>query len=206
MDYSQELLKIHSDNGIFNNGDKVFISRNALDRLLLIFYKVDDFFRNMRVSFEIVENQSDANVYVDEGYQIIDFFTTVSNETIRNMPGFEAYSPEIQYAVSKNQRIIIVNNLIKSIHKNGILITEDVFNNLMEMVDSNDPDSMNLAFDIVSGSNRDDYDTINYLIKFIKKFDQVLLEVNSRTKDSVTISSPMYELFMYLREVYPERL
>ena len=206
MDYSQELLKIHSDNGIFNNGDKVFISRNALDRLLLIFYKVDDFFRNMRVSFEIVENQSDANVYVDEGYQIIDFFTTVSNETIRNMPGFEAYSPEIQYAVSKNQRIIIVNNLIKSIHKNGILITEDVFNNLMEMVDSNDPDSMNLAFDIVSGSNRDDYDTINYLIKFIKKFDQVLLEVNSRTKDLVTISSPMYELFMYLREVYPERL
>jgi hypothetical protein len=179
--------KVLNDNGVLITNDIIYLSSNISGDYNLIKDKVVEFYYKKNITILVSAYLNKATVLL------------IDKDTIQ----YDLHDPEINYAITHNIRIITFTKFSEAIHSDLVLIDNQMYGNLIKMIKSKDQDTLTLACEIMSNSNRTDPVSINNLIKLSCEFDVSLF--SGISKQDLKMKSPhISELFNFLEKEHYE--
>ena len=180
LDVEKIKNEIANNSNLIQNNEKVYISSTIKKEINCVIDKIVELHLKKGISFTVVNDEREADVL------IVDIPYIDKN------------------ILSLNKRMIDYNKMIVELHEDMIILTEEIYTNLMIMYNGQDESSQAMACDIISSTNRSDPNTIKYLVSFMENVNASLVSVF--TWNRINSTSPyLMELDIFLRRFYPDK-
>lgn len=188
-----EQVKNQKSNTI-TNGDKIYISEYSGFDFMIAKYKIDDYCNAKGITYTLSEQEFANAIIIDiddlTRSFLLQFYIPVPGEPLPMPPSdVTSYPPyrEMVRALNLNQKIINLSSLIDEVHTDLTALDEDMYNSLVDMFSSKDPESHKLATEIITNLNRNDETTLSYALKLYQEFyHQLIISGNPATYEFLT--------------------